>query len=127
MKYFISSYSDHVFNSIHWITGPARSGTSLIGEIFYTLKNVEYFYEPEFLFSLLPAMHKLKADYFELLYKTYLSEELVFNSIVGRKINFRTIDQSYIGNSKTPYEINFKMTNKLNRRKLLNFYKKKIF
>ena len=127
MKYFISSYSNYVLNNIHWLTGPARSGTSVIGGVFYTLKNVEYFYEPEFLFSLLPTMHKLKADYFELLYSTYLSEELVFNSIVGRKINFRNIDQSYIGNSKTPSEINFKMKNKLNRSAILNFYKKKNF
>ena len=48
-----------ILNNLIWVTGCARSGTTILGKILSTLKNVEYGYEPEFLFGLLPKIHKL--------------------------------------------------------------------
>ena len=47
-----------ILNNLIWITGCARSGTTILGKILSTLKNVEYGFEPELLFGLLPKIHK---------------------------------------------------------------------
>lgn len=99
MNYFLSDYSRYISDNIFWITGPARSGTSLLGNIPSTLKKTEYFFEPELLYSLLPVMKSVPKNQWQLIYETYLSEELFFNRITGRKLNFRKKDISYIKNS----------------------------
>ena len=57
MKY--NHHINNVLENVIWITGCARSGTTILGKILSTLKNVEYAYEPEFLFRLLPSINKI--------------------------------------------------------------------
>ncbi|MAL65427.1 MAG: hypothetical protein CMF94_04935 [Candidatus Marinimicrobia bacterium] len=123
--YCLTDYSEALVKNLIWITGPARSGTSILGKIISTTKNTEYFFEPELLFSLLPMMSKLSLPEWNLIYKTYLSEELLFNSVVGRKLNFRTIDDSFIKNSFSQKEIEFKLNNQLTSKVLKKYINKK--
>lgn len=123
--YYLTDYSEALVKNLIWITGPARSGTSILGKIISTTKYTEYFFEPELLFSLLPMMRKLSLPEWNLIYKTYLSEELLFNSVVGRKLNFRSIDDSFIKNSFSQKEIKFKLNNKLSSKVLKKYINKK--
>ena len=43
MKY--NHHINNVLENVIWITGCARSGTTILGKILSTLKNVEYAYE----------------------------------------------------------------------------------
>ena len=70
-------------------------------------------------------MSKLSLPEWNLIYKTYLSEELLFNSVVGRKLNFRTIDDSFIKNSFSQKEIEFKLNNQLTSKVLKKYINKK--
>lgn len=124
MNYFLSSYSKYVINNIFWITGPARSGTSLLGKLLSTLKNIEYFYEPELIFSLLPMIKNISKKKWQLIYETYLSEELFFNKVTGRKLNFRKKDFSYIKNSIENNKLQKILTQELNRKSLTKYLKK---
>ena len=114
-NFFLSGYSKFVSENVFWITGPARSGTSLLGNILSTLKRTEYFYEPELMFTLLPLMKSIPLEKWKLIYETYLSEELYFNRLTGRKLNFRKKDISYIKNSLNNNQVKKLLSNELNR------------
>ena len=107
-----------------WITGCARSGTTILGKILSTLKSVEYAFEPEYLYTLLPKIHSFNKRNWLNLYNTYLIEELFFNLCVGRKVNFRKIDDSYIGHSLSSKDLKAKLKINLSRIDFENFLKK---
>ena len=97
MKY--NHHIKKVLENVIWITGCARSGTTILGKILSTLKNVEYAYEPEFLFSLLPSINKINRKEWLKIYNAYIVEELLFNSkyvsnfclLNGQLVTFRII------------------------------------
>lgn len=107
-----------------WITGCARSGTTILGKILSTLKTVEYAFEPDYLYTLLPKIHKFDKKNWLNLYNAYLVEELFFNLCVGRKINLRKIDDSYIGHSLSTKDLTAKLNINLSRIDFENFLKK---
>ena len=49
---------NNIVDNTVWITGSARSGTSILGKILSTLKGAEYAFEPEYLFYILRQIHK---------------------------------------------------------------------
>ena len=114
-----------ILNNTIWITGCARSGTTIIGKILSTLKSVEYAYEPDFLFELLTKIHKLNKKNWLDLYNIYLIEELFFNLCVGRRANFRKIDDSYIGHSLSDKDLKIKLKINLSRIDFENYLKKR--
>ena len=57
-----------------WLTGPARSGTSIIGKIIASFKSTEYFYESDLFVSLF-ALKKLKI----VIGKFYLKHTFILN------------------------------------------------
>ena len=57
-----SFYINKVLQQTIWLTGCARSGTSILGKILSTLNNVEYTHEPQTLYSLLPLIHKIEKN-----------------------------------------------------------------
>ena len=107
-----------------WITGCARSGTTILGKILSTLKSVEYAFEPEYLYTLLPKIHSFDKRNWLNLYNTYLIEELFFNLCNGRKINLRKIDESYIGHSLSSKDLKAKLKINISRIDFENFLKK---
>ena len=105
-----------VLNNVVWITGCARSGTTILGKILSTLKNVEYAFEPEFLFGLLLTINKIKKQKWLKIYNTYIIEELFFNLCTGRRVNFKKNEDSYIGHSLNNKDIKKKL--KINLRRI---------
>jgi len=121
----MSTYYTHkILQNTIWVIGCARSGTTITGKILSSLKTVEYGFEPETLFGLLPLINKINKKYWKETYEHYLVEDLFFNLCVGRKINLRRIDDSSIYNSLSKKQIENKL--KLNlRREDLELYLKK--
>lgn len=107
-----------------WITGCARSGTTILGKILSTLKSVEYAFEPEYLYTLLPEIHSFNKRNWLNLYNAYLIEELFFNLCVGRKVNFRKIDDSYIGHSLSSKDLKAMLKINISRIDFENFLQK---
>jgi len=126
-KYFISSHNNKILKNIFWISGCSRSGTTLLGKIISTFKNNEYIYEPETLFSILPLVKEIKFEKWKLIYETYVGEDLFYNHLVGRKINLKKIDGSYIGNSKNSKEIYKKLKLNISRLHLNKYLNKNNF
>ncbi|MBI28502.1 MAG: hypothetical protein CMI95_01245, partial [Pelagibacteraceae bacterium] len=119
-----SSYTYRILNKTTWITGCPRSGTTILGKILSTLKGVEYSFEPETLFSLLPLIQKINKKNWSDIYENYLIEDLFYNLCTGRKINLKQTDDSSIFHSLNKKQINKKL--KLNlRRKDFDRYLKK--
>ena len=113
-----------ILNNLIWITGCARSGTTILGKILSTLKNVEYGFEPELLFGLLPKIHKFnKKDWLDI-YNTYIIEELFFNLCAGRKVNYKKNEDSYIGHSLNSGDIKKKLSIKISRIDFERYLKK---
>ena len=104
-----SIYTNKILQKTTWITGCARSGTTVLGKILSTLKGVEYAYEPEIFFSLIPLIHNVEKKYWTNIYETYLIEDLFFNLCLGRKINLKKNDDSSIYNSLNKKQIKQKL------------------
>ena len=113
-----------ILENVIWITGCGRSGTTILGKILSTCKNVEYAFEPEFLFGLLPKIKKINKHSWLDIYNTYIIEELFYNLCTGRRINFKKHDWSYIGYSLSKKEINNKLKIDIGRGDFDNFLKK---
>lgn len=78
------------------ISGIARSGTSILGKIIHSFRNVEYAYEPPMVFSLFPLIYIFEERHWKLLYETYLYEDLLAGALSGRRINCNLLDDSSI-------------------------------
>ena len=123
--FYITDYSKRITKNIVWITGPARSGTSLFGKLISSMKDVEYFFEPELLYSLVPLIKKISFKEWNCIFETYISEDLFYNHFIGRKLNFRKSDDSYVLNSVNNIELKNKLTNTLAQRDIKKILKKK--
>jgi len=104
----ISEFAKEVAGRCIFITGSARSGTSLVGALIHSMEGVEYIYEPPMVLGLLSMINDLDSEKWKLLFETYIYEEFLINSIAGRNFNFNVNDYSYIGNHKTQAEIEFR-------------------
>ncbi len=69
-------YENKILRNTIWITGCARSGTTILGKILSSLKGVEYAYEPEALLGLLPLVHNIEKKYWNHIFESYLIEDL---------------------------------------------------
>jgi hypothetical protein len=96
-------------NNAILITGNGRSGTTILGKIIHSMRNVEYVFEPPLLGSLLPLISKMEESHFRLLFETYCFDELLIGQITGRAFNFNRNDDSCINLTKAPDEIDHRM------------------
>lgn len=87
------------------ITGSARSGTTLMGQIVGSLEGVEYMFEPPMLFTIFALIRDLNEYHWRLLYETYLYEEFLMNVLAGRCFNFNRRDDSSVLKTKSTEEI----------------------
>lgn len=77
----------------YWIVGPARSGTSIIGNLIASFKKVEYFYEPDLFRTLFAINSYIKKKVWEIIFDTYFYIDLIKNSLNKRSVNFNKKDQ----------------------------------
>lgn len=97
------------------ITGAARSGTTMLGQLLHTLDNVEYFFEPPFLFSLIPSIREIPEKAFRLLYESYLFEDALMSSVAGRNLNLNRNDDSFILKAKSESDIETRLSSSYRR------------
>ena len=98
------------------ISGCARSGTTILGKIISSFKNIEYSFEPPTIASLLALISTLPKKEWKFLYETYLYEELLLNSLAGRGINCNRADDSSIYKVKSEKIINDRLKNSLRKK-----------
>ena len=116
-------YEDIIDKGI-FVSGSARSGTTIIGKLISTLSNVEYFYEPSLP---VPIMLNNGIKNSKKLLEIYLVENLLMESIAGRNFNFNENDDSCIHSSKSKKEIDEVMSKTHRRKELEEKYLKKVF
>lgn len=87
------------------ISGCARSGTTLVGKLIGSAKEVEYFFEPESLVGLYSVINSINSSVYQTLFTSMLVEHLCANSISGRILNFNPNDDSCIYTCKSESEI----------------------
>ena len=117
-------YTNKVLKNTIWITGCARSGTTMVGKILSSLKGVEYAFEPETLYRLLPLIDNIEKKYWNPIYEHYLIEDIFYNLCIGRKINLRKKDDSSIYNSINKKKINQKLNLSISRSQFETYLKK---
>lgn len=102
MDLSVSNEAKSKVSSAIFISGTARSGTTILYKLINSFKGVEGCFEPPTLFSLFK-----NGDFYKhkLLYETYLYEDFFLNSISGRNINCNVNDDSSIYHVKTQKEI----------------------
>tara|TARA_B100001250_G_C19815536_1_gene798113 strand:- start:5214 stop:6080 length:867 start_codon:yes stop_codon:yes gene_type:complete len=105
------------------ITGPARSGTSILGKILASCNKTEYWYEPETFQYIATIYNKISKEIWHKLYSRYVTENLL-RLITGRSINLKKNENSSISSYKSQKEINSKLKNNLSELDLENFIKK---
>ncbi len=113
-----------IAKKVIWVSGNPRSGTSLLGKILASCKGCEYSFEPELLPYILSLKETLNAQKWKELYQGYIEEELFFNLLVGRKVNFRKREDSSIQIIKSKKEIKKKLLTNLSRVDLSKYIKK---
>ena len=104
-----------IAKKVIWVSGNPRSGTSLLGKILASCKGCEYSFEPELLPYIINLKDHLNRHKWKEIYQGYIEEELFFNLLVGRKINFRKKEDSSIQVLKSNKEINKKLLTNLSR------------
>jgi len=105
VPYQVSTEASTIANNLILISGPARSGTSLLGNLIASFESIEYSFEPSTLFTLLRLKKKTPLESWKLVYETYLYEDLLLGAVSGRSANFRKKDESSIHNYKEDEEI----------------------
>jgi hypothetical protein len=87
------------------ITGLPRSGTTFFGNILGSCEQVEYFFEPALVNKLFTYVEKIDETIWKDIFEGYCLNELLANSIAGRRLNFNSYDDSHIFNYKSKSEI----------------------
>ena len=104
-QFEISTDATKVAKNLIFISGPARSGTSLLGNLIASFDSIEFSYEPNLLFTLLRLNKQIPHESWKMVYETYLYEDLFLAAVSGRSLNFRKTDESSVFNHKENAEI----------------------
>ena len=113
---YLSNDSNEAARNAIFITGSARSGTSIVGSLIHSMQAVEYAYEPPTLGALLALMDEMKPEVWRAMYETYIYEEILLNSVSGRYINCNSKDFSSIYKVKSLDEITSRLDKQLGRK-----------
>ena len=111
----LSKQASQICSNAVMVTGSARSGTTIMGKLIHSFRQVEYAYEPPMLFTLFSLIEKLNREEWCLLYETYLYEEFMLGALAGRAINCNKSDDSSIYRVKNPQEIEDRLQNSLGK------------
>lgn len=102
------------------VTGAARSGTTLMGNLIHSLEGYEYLFEPPMMFALLPLLAtRTDKDRWRMLFETYLFEDFLMDALAGRRMNLNEEDDSYIGRAKSHREIDNRLSSRYRRADLV--------
>ena len=98
MKIMLSEIQTKNTQHLIVITGAPRSGTSLLGRLIGTLAGIDYHYEPPMIWALsgLLSMKAVTPEIAKILLQVYIHEDLLCESVAGRKVNLRPDDESFV-------------------------------
>jgi hypothetical protein len=113
MNSMYKNYKNEKVNHAILISGSARSGTTIVGKLIHSFKNVEYAFEPPLLFSLFSMIDYIDKEQWMKLYEEYLYEDFFLNAISGRNINVNRSDDSSIYSVKSADEIKSRLQNSI--------------
>lgn len=90
-----------------FISGCARSGTTLVGKILGSALNAEYFMEPPLLGELAASLAggEIDTEVFENLVKLYIVRDLMHQRLAGRNFNNNSFDDSWVLNYKSDNDV----------------------
>lgn len=97
-------------NKIIVLCGVPRSGTTILGRLMGSLKEVEYFNEPKTIDILLSLIDEMDENHWKLIFNRNIYDDLLINTLAGRMMNTNKFDDSSIYNYKTEDEINFRLS-----------------
>lgn len=106
-------------NSAIVISGGARSGTTILGKLIHSLKDVEYAFEPPTLIALFANLDSMPEALWRFLYEVYLSEEFLANALAGRSINTNRADDTSIMMVKARPEIEQRLAHSWGKRSII--------
>lgn len=107
--YKISPKAKEVVSKMFIVSGSARSGTTILGKLISSAKEIEYGYEPPTVISLISLITEINECHWKMLFETYCYEDLMLGAIAGRNLNFNSNDDSFILNSKQREVIDFRL------------------
>jgi len=92
-------YDEIYDNRVAIITGVSRSGTTILGKLIGSLKDVVYCYEPSPMILIPPLIKNgiINMNIGGDLLKSILFEDYLLQTMSGRNINYNTNESSYIG------------------------------
>jgi len=109
------------------IGGSARSGTTIVGKLINSLKDVEYQFEPPMLESILLKENELSEKSLKELLQSYFFDNFLLDCLSGRNINLNKNDDSCILNVKSEKEIQKRYEKSFTRNELEEIVKKTTF
>ena len=83
------------------VTGMARTGSTLLGNLLHSCQGVEYLFEPPALFGLFPLLDTIPDRDWMWLYGMYLFGDFLLDAVAGRRLNLNPHDASYFGAAKS--------------------------
>ena len=116
-EYFFDCAGEPLVRQVLFITGVNRSGTTLLGNLVGSFKNVEYDFEP-WIFHCIPMMvasGQIPAFVAAEIFRGYFNETLTA-SILGRNFNFRPGDDTRIWRRLSQDEIHHRWSSVKDRR-----------
>ena len=104
----LSPAATECVNQMVFVSGMPRTGTTVLGNLVGSFKNIDYHFEPPMIKALLGYLQtgKLQANEFKFLFENYCFEDLLVPHLAGRTLNFNTHDDSYIKNFLSDEELN---------------------
>ncbi len=109
---FPKSHDDALKGSV-MLTGIFRSGTTILGKLVGSMKNVEFSYDPPLISTLdyLIMNRMIDKEIAAGIFRTYMAEDIMLNYHHGRGYNMRPDDGSCIFNMKTKEDVDFRWKN----------------
>lgn len=117
--YKLDSAATKAITNAVLVTGGARSGTTILGKLIHTYRNVEYAFEPPMLIALFSIINKVPAESWRFLYEAYLGEDFFINALAGRSINTNRSDDSSIYAVKTADEVERRLGRSWSRKEIM--------
>jgi hypothetical protein len=88
-----------------FVTGSIRTGTTMMGQLAHSLKDVEHIHEPPQLYVMFPLIDEMPAEQWKFLFETYMFHDFGLHAIAGRRINLNKFDDSSIHKVKSEADI----------------------
>lgn len=102
-----------------FVTGCARTGSTLAARLINSLQDVELTNEPSFLYCHFPLIDSMEKSVWKYLYESYLFEDLLMQGLQGRNINLNRRDDGSFWHSKPTAQINDRILVSHRRRETL--------